>query len=64
MQRVDSKDEKQGGEGSPCLRPRPCLIGSSGMPLSNTREVEVVRSGVIQFLHLKGKPLRCMSEIR
>jgi hypothetical protein len=46
------------------MRPRPCLIGSSGMPLSKTREVEVVRSAMIQFVHLKGKPLCYMSEMR
>jgi hypothetical protein len=54
--------KSSGDNGSPCRRPRPCSIGSSGALLSITREVDVVSKATIQRCHLGGKPLSYKSE--
>jgi hypothetical protein len=47
--------KSMGEMGSPCLRPRSCLIGRPGIPFKWILEEEV-KARLIQFLHLASKP--------
>lgn len=50
--------------GSPCLRPRTCMILRPGLPFRRTLVLAVERRIEIQFAHLRGKPICCNTSSR
>jgi hypothetical protein len=51
-----AKINSMGEIGSPCLRPRSCLIGQPRVPFRRIREDEVDKAMSIQFRHLVPNP--------